>query len=59
MTNREVLIKSLQDGDSKTDLCTVDYIACPSCDDCSYDGGIDTSMCSYCKAEWLNKEWET
>lgn len=34
-----------------------DYFACPSSDDCKYDG-YDNSICAECKAKWLNSEWE-
>lgn len=34
-----------------------DYIACPSSDDCGYDG-IDNSCCAACKVRWLNSKWE-
>lgn len=56
MTNREVLIKSLQDKEA--DIYTVDYIACPSSPGCKYDGSSDHSACDECKMEWLDKEWE-
>ena len=56
MTNREVLIKSLQDKEA--DICTVEYIACPSSPGCKYDGSSDYSACEECKMEWLDKEWE-
>lgn len=56
MTNREVLIKSLQDKEA--DICTVSYIACPSSPGCKYDGSSAYSACEECKMEWLDKEWE-
>lgn len=56
MTNREVLIFSLQNHDA--DECTVDYIACPyvSNPDCKY--GEVAGACTDCKMIWLEKEWE-
>lgn len=56
MTNREVLINSLKD--KEVDECTVDYIACPSSENCNYDGGNDHSPCDICKMKWLDEEWE-
>ncbi len=56
MTNREVLIQSLQDKEA--DIYTAGYIACPSDANCKYDGSSDYSICEECKMEWLDKEWE-
>lgn len=56
MTNREVLIQSLQDKEA--DMYTADYIACPSSPGCKYDGSSDHSTCDGCKMEWMDKEWE-
>lgn len=57
MTNREALIESLKNADG--DECTVNYIACPYAlgHECDYDGGSDNTPCTYCKTEWLDKEW--
>lgn len=34
-----------------------DYFACPSSEDCRYDG-IDNGCCAECKVKWLESEWE-
>ena len=58
MTNRDVLIESLKNPDG--DECTVNYIACPYIvgHKCDYDGGSDHTPCTYCKMDWLDKEWD-
>lgn len=56
MTNREVLIKSLQDKEA--DDYTVDYITCVNSSDCKYNGGSDHTPCDECKKKWLDEEWE-
>lgn len=53
MTNREVLIKSLQDKEA--DEYTVDYIDCVNSPDCRLDG---ERSCTECKMRWLEQEWE-
>ena len=58
MTNREALIESLKSPDA--DEYTVNYIDCPytAGHKCDYDGGADHEPCTYCKMEWLDKEWD-
>ena len=67
MTNREVLIHDLTNHTEESDLCVVDYIDCPYYrdEDCKNEGtGFKSGSapyeenCRYCKAEWLDKEWE-
>lgn len=34
-----------------------EYIACPNCDKCEYDG-VHNECCVKCKTDWLNSEFE-
>lgn len=59
MKNFEVLKHDLENFEHLEDFqqeSLADYIACPSVDDCKYDGW-DNSICTKCKVEWLNDEW--
>ena len=58
MTNAEVIANDLQkiDDDEVAEF-VADYIACPSSDDCKFDGA-DSSPCTGCKTKWLQQEWE-
>ncbi|MFV0518231.1 MAG: hypothetical protein ACK5MV_12620 [Aminipila sp.] len=58
MTNAEVLIHDLQKiNENEVAECVADYIACPSSDDCKYDGA-DSTPCTNCKVKWLKAEWK-
>jgi len=52
------LITAITEGDDELLECVSDYIACPSENDCKYDGGKDHSPCVECKTKWLRKEFE-
>ena len=59
MKNFEVLKHDLEHFEYLEDFqqeSLADYIACPSSDDCKYDGW-DNSVCTECKVKWLNSEW--
>lgn len=57
MTNAEALSDGLQKiYDYEVAVCVVDYINCPSSDDCTYDGR-DNSPCDECKLKWLESEF--
>jgi hypothetical protein len=59
MKNFEVLKHDLEHFEYLEDFqqeSLADYIACPSSDDCKYDGW-DNSVCTECKVKWLNDEW--
>lgn len=58
MTNAEALITDLEliDDDANAEY-VADYIACPSSEDCTYDGK-DNSMCTRCKVKWLRSDFE-
>lgn len=60
LTNAQVLYESLKNFHLQEDFVqegVADYIACPSSDDCEYDG-VDNSCCAACKVRWLLSEWE-
>ena len=60
LKNWEVLREDLKNFDHLEDFQQeqlADYIACPSSDDCQYDG-VDNSCCTGCKVRWLNSKWE-
>lgn len=59
MINAEVLSHDLQNIDvEEIAQSVVDYIACPSSDDCTFDGN-DTTPCTACKITWLRSEFES
>jgi len=58
MKNYEMLSNDLKNFDELEDDAkesVADYIACPSCDGCRYDGE-DNSCCVDCKIKWLESE---
>lgn len=58
--NWEVLKHDLEHFETLEDFqqdAIADYIACPSSNDCKYDGW-DNSVCTECKVRWLKNEWE-
>ena len=58
MTNAEAIIQALKNiEDDEIAESVAEYINCPSCDDCTYQGG-DNSMCTECKITWLRGKWE-
>lgn len=58
MTNAEVLAHDLSHAEEDEEFeCLVDFIECPSSDDCEYDGS-DRTPCRDCKIKWLRSEWE-
>lgn len=61
MKNYEVigndLLKCGGLGDDDGLSYVADYIACPSLEDCNYDGK-NNDCCTECKVRWLQKEWE-
>lgn len=57
-TNAKVIAKALnQINDSEIAESVAEYINCPSCVDCKYDGA-DNSACEECKITWLRGKWE-
>lgn len=57
MTNAEVLVHDLQEiNKEEVAQCVADYIACPSSDDCKFDGS-DSTPCTDCKIKWLQSEF--
>lgn len=58
MTNAEAIIKDLQNiDDYEIAIFVAEYIACPSSDDCTYDGR-DSSPCVDCKIRWLRSDFD-
>lgn len=58
--NWEALKHDLEHFDKLEDFqqeAFADYINCPNVDVCKYDG-VNGSICTECKARWLNSEWE-
>lgn len=60
LKNWEVISHDLKHFEHLEDFqqeAVADYIACPSSNDCKYDG-YDNSICTECKVRWLLCEWE-
>ena len=60
LENWEVIKHDLDHFDFLEDFqqeALADYFACPSSDDCKYDG-VDNSVCTECKVKWLKSNWE-
>ena len=65
MTNKEVLIKALQNFEEYDEDYVTDYISCPYINNClNEERGVEfgksgwSNNCSECKRKWLFKEWE-
>ncbi len=57
-TNAEVIIQALKNiEDDEIAESVAEYINCPSCVGCKYDGA-DNSVCEECKITWLRGKWE-
>lgn len=59
-TNAEVLGEILVNFKAQEDFIQeefADYIACPSSEDCEYDG-LHNDCCTKCKVQWLLSKWE-
>lgn len=62
MRNAEViardLLTAIKGDDDQLLECVSDNIACPSEEDCKYDGGSNHTPCTKCKIKWLKKEFK-
>lgn len=60
-TNAEViandLLTAIKEDNEELLECVADYIACPSEEECNYDGGTNHEPCVECKKKWLKKEF--
>lgn len=60
LTNAEVLCAALKDFQLQEDVAqesVAAYIACPSSEECAYDG-VDNTCCIACKVKWLLSRWD-
>lgn len=61
MTNAEAIASDLttaiKDNNEELLECVAEYIACPSEEECNYDGGSNQEPCVICKMKWLRKEF--